>query len=126
MLEQDSISPPTGGKFQPGRSGNLKGRPRKSTSAAGAVRDAYNAKITVNEAGKRRRITKKEATATQLANKSALGDPRATKMGLDIIQREEDREAAKVPPPPEFLAAEDQAIVERLVARLLRIEEARV
>ena len=65
----DPKEPPSGrrdGKFQPGRSGNPKGRPRKSGTIGEAVRDALAAKVVINEGGKRKRITKRDAASTWL------------------------------------------------------------
>lgn len=109
-----------GGKFQPGRSGNPKGRPRKANTVGEAVRDALAAKVTISENGKRKKITKRDAAATQWANKSASGDLRAGKLAFDLAQKAEDREAA-APLAADHLTASDHAIVERLVARLLLI-----
>lgn len=112
---------PPGGKFQAGRSGNPKGRPRKATTVSAAVLEALDAKVTVNEGGKRRKITKRDAAAAQLANKSASGDLRAGKLAFDLAIKAEDR-AAALSTPPEALTAADAQIVERLVARLRLID----
>ena len=66
--------------------------------------------------GKRKQITKQDAAATQLANKSASGDLRAGKLAFDLAIKAEDREAAT--PPPEQITAADEAIVARLIERL--------
>jgi hypothetical protein len=117
MSESNPATRPSGGRFQPGRSGNPKGRPRKANTVGDAVRSALAAKVTINEGGKRKRITKQDAAATQWANKSASGDLRAAKLAFDMAQRAEDREAA-APSAGAVLTASDEAIVERLVARL--------
>ena len=108
-----------GGKFQPGESGNLKGRPRKSTTADQSMLKAFDAKVTVTDGGKRRKITKRDATATQIANKSASGDLRASKLALDFVQKAEDRRAAA--PASVSLTATDEDIVQRFIARLALI-----
>lgn len=79
------------GRFASGRSGNPKGRPRKSQTVDGAILKAIGETVTINQGGRRRRLTKVDVAATQLANKSAAGDLRATKLTLDYAQRAHDR-----------------------------------
>jgi hypothetical protein len=110
---------PTSGRFQKGKSGNPRGRPRKATTVDTVVIEALGKKVGVTEGGKRRRVTKLEATVTQVANKGASGDPRATKLALDLAQKAEERLAQS--PTTEELSASDEAIVVRLMARLRRI-----
>jgi hypothetical protein len=113
---------PNGGKFQPGRSGNPRGRPRKSDNVGQSVLKALDAKVTIKEGGKRKRVTKRDAAATQLANMSASGDLRAGKLAFDLAQKAEDR-AAISGPIVVPLTTSDREIVQRLVARLRLIRE---
>ncbi len=69
--------PPLQTRFRNGRSGNPKGRPKGSRALANIWLRAMNEKVTINENGQRRRITKQEAAIKQLANKAASGDKRA-------------------------------------------------
>ena len=115
-------APSNNGKFQPGRSGNPKGRPRKANTVGASVRDALAAKVTINEGGKRRRITLADATAKQWANKGASGDLRAGKLAFDMAAKAEEREAQCVTA-PSVLTASDKEIVARLVTRLALIQK---
>ena len=82
---------------------------------AGALKEA----IPVTENGRIRKMSKLKAAAQQIANKSAAGDLRATKMALDIAQRDEQQAAAQLP--TDRLSASDEEIVERVKARIRRI-----
>jgi hypothetical protein len=110
------------GRFKPGQSGNPQGRPRKASTVGEAVREALAAKVTINEGGKRKRISKREAAATQMANKSASGDLRAGKLAFDIAHKAEER-AATAAPATDHITAADAEVVERLVARLRLIDK---
>ena len=69
--------PPQRTRFQKGRSGNPKGRPRGSRNLVTLIRDALNTLVEVREHGQLRRITKLRASAINFANRVAAGDPRA-------------------------------------------------
>lgn len=75
------------GWFKKGVSGNPKGRPRGSRNQSSLFEDIVNAPVPVTENGKRKIITKREASLIQLANKAASGDLRATKMLEDMYER---------------------------------------
>jgi hypothetical protein len=111
------------GRFQKGTTGNSRGRPKKAPTVGAAILGALSERVPINENGKRRRVTKLEAAAKQMANRSASGDPRASKLALDLAQKAEEK-LAQAPASPAELSASDQEIVERMKARLrLIIEE---
>jgi len=73
----------------------------------------------VTENGRRRKIAVREAITSQLINKSATADLRATKILLDMI-KDAEKQAGAVPAPepaPRFTAADEQ-VVEQLIERL--------
>jgi hypothetical protein len=76
--------------------------------------------VPISEGGRRRKITKLEAAAKQIANKSASGDPRSAKLGLELAQKAEERQS-RSPAGPAKLSESDQQIAERLIARLRHI-----
>jgi hypothetical protein len=78
--------PPAASKFKPGQSGNPKGRPRGTLNFATTIRKALHERITVVENGKRRRISKLEATVTQLVNRAVKGDGRATQLMISLVR----------------------------------------
>ena len=116
----DAIVPETGGRFQPGQSGNRNGRPRKDDTVGASMVTALKEKVTVTEGGKKRRITKAEAAATQWANKSASGDLRAGKLAFDLAQKAEQRAAISAPVTVQ-LTVSDHEIVDRFLARMALI-----
>jgi len=85
-----------------------------------AITVAFNEKVPVSEGGRRRKITKLEAAAKQIANKSASGDPRSAKLGLELAQKAEERQS-RSPAVPAKLSETDQQIAARLMARLRQI-----
>src|SRR5713101_3004565 len=122
--------PPLHTRFKKGQSGNPGGRSAKSLPAL--LADALNETIVVTIGGRRRRITKREAIITQMVDKSASADLRATKMLIDMMKGVEEKASDIAPPPePRRLAAADKEVVQLFVARLRRqilqeIEESRV
>ena len=71
--------------------------------------------------GRRRTITKREAIVTQMVDKSASADLRATKMLIGMMNDVEHKAGDTSPPPePRRLAAADKEVVQQLVARLQR------
>jgi hypothetical protein len=69
--------PPKEMQFVRGKSGNPKGRPKGSKNLATAFVEIGRERITVQESGRTRTMTKAEAVVHQLTNKAASGDPRA-------------------------------------------------
>ena len=110
--------PPRHTRFRKGEpSANPRGRPRKNLAAL--LVDGLNKPVTVSENGRRRKGTVREAVVSQLINKSATADLRATKMLLDIM-RDAERQAGAAPPaeaPRRFTTA-DEEVVAQLIERL--------
>jgi Family of unknown function (DUF5681) len=113
---------PKSGKFRPGHSGNQKGRPRKSKTVDDTVAKAFDERVTITENGKRRKINKLAAAAKQIANRSAAGDPKLVKLGLELARKAEDRKVS--PADEDALSSEtDQQIAARLFATWRKIVE---
>ena len=118
-LEDQPIRDPKTGRFPAGASGNRKGRPRKNSDPPdGPLARALNERVPVTEGGRVKRVRKRDVAFKQLANKSAGGDLRATKLAEDLVAREQAAAAAAKAAAPENLAEIDQQIVARVVARL--------
>jgi len=108
------------GRFLKGQSGNRLGRPRKPKSVGAAITGAFAEKVPINEGGRRRRITKLEAAAKQVANKSASGDTKSIKLGLELARKAEEQQSRSFAGPAQ-LSETDQQIAARFVARIQKI-----
>ena len=108
--------PPLHTRFQKGRSGNPKGRPRGKKNMSTLLSAALDAAIIVVENGRRKKISKREAIITQLVNKSASADLKATQIVLAMLQDVEAR-ADDSSDSAAFTQA-DQEIIQRIQARM--------
>src|SRR2546421_6463789 len=108
--------PPLHTRFQKGRSGNPNGRPRGRKNMSTLLSDALNGSVIVVENGRRKKITKREAIVTQLVNKSASADLKATQIVLAMLRDVESQAGGSTDPEP-FTDA-DQQIIRRIQARL--------
>ncbi len=97
--------PPQHSRFKKGRSGNPRGRPKRSESFARLAQRTLNERIAIKENGERRVISKLEAVLKQLINKAATGDARAI------------REIIKLQP---LIELEDKSADEKLVVNIVR------
>ena len=111
--------PPRHTRFQKGRSGNPAGRPRGKKNLATLLSDALDQKIIVVEDGRRKKISKREAIVTQLVNKSASADLKATQIVLAMLRDVETR-ADPGGADIESLTEADRQIIQRIQARIRR------
>ncbi|MGZ3159567.1 MAG: DUF5681 domain-containing protein, partial [Burkholderiaceae bacterium] len=81
--------PPKRTQFQPGKSGNVKGRPKGARNFATIIAQELNTVVLVTENGKAKKIKKKQIVAKQLVNKAAAGDLKATSLLLAESRMEE-------------------------------------
>jgi Family of unknown function (DUF5681) len=123
MTDEDTNRDAATGRFLPTKSGNPRGRPRKPRTADEAILGAVRQAITVTENGRRRKRSKLEVTAAQIANQGASGNLSAGKTAFDLVRRAEERQLEASGTSGE-LSLSDREIAERFVARLRRtIEE---
>src|ERR1700724_957489 len=108
--------PPVHTRFQKGRSGNPKGRPRGKKNMSTLLSTALNASIVVVANGRRKKITKREAIVTQLVNKSAAADLKATQIVLAMLREVESQDDGSAD--PAVFAEADHEIIRRIQARL--------
>ena len=77
---------------------------------------ALDEPVYVTTNGRRRKLTKRKAIVTQMVDKSASADLRATKMLLDMMKGVEEK-AGDASPPPEPRGEADKEVVQLFVAR---------
>jgi hypothetical protein len=109
--------PPKYAQFPPGKSGNPKGRPKGSKNFATAIQQELNKSIVATEGGKVRKLKKRHAVATQLVNKAASGDIKATGM---LLQEERQREGnqSSAQASDVFDRSEDLLVIASVVERI--------
>jgi hypothetical protein len=78
--------PPKQHQFQPGQSGNPKGRPKGSKNVHHILSKILNEKITVTDAGKKMVVEKLEGAMRVLVNKSFEGRPQSLKLLIDLLR----------------------------------------
>ena len=105
--------PPKYANFPPGKSGNPKGRPKRTTSPTG--HEVFDQPVTVTQKGKTKKIKAIDAILSQLVIDAMKGDHKARKLVLDIWAKGSNK--AKLPSltaiaagqSPFELSAEDEA-----------------
>jgi hypothetical protein len=108
--------PPRHTRFRPGQSGNPRGRPKDAKNLSTLVHEALSEPVVVTENGRRRKVTKRRAIITQLVNRSAQADLKATQILLGSVQEIERRSEAE--PAVTTFDATDEKVLEQLTARL--------
>jgi len=114
--------PPRHTRFQPGLSGNAKGRPKGAKNFATVIEQELRTPIEVTENGKRKRISKRQAIVKQTVNKAVAGDPKATLILLGEVRFHESQK------PPALATAhvspEDQLVMGNIVDRIRQLSQA--
>ncbi len=109
--------PPRHSRFQKGQSGNPRGRPSRSKNLSTLLSEALDEPVIVAENGRRKKITKREAIVTQLVNRSAKADLKATRILLGMLRELENR-ADPGSAETATMSEADQQIIQRIQARL--------
>lgn len=91
--------PPRKHQFQPGQSGNPRGRPRGAKGLKAELREELNEWVTITADGKPRRIRKRRLVLKALAAQAAKGNVAAADKLLSLVIQaegfEDERTAAK-------------------------------
>jgi len=109
-------NPPEATRFKPGLSGNPKGRPKGSLNMAIVLERVLKEKVIINENGRRKIITKLEASIKQLVNKSAAGDLRALQQ-LAALARGGEERATEAISPKTAMTDVDRKVMEGVLRR---------
>ncbi|WP_300395759.1 DUF5681 domain-containing protein [Henriciella sp.] len=107
--------PPEDTRFEPGKSGNPKGRPKGSRNFATDLKEVLGMRVEITSAGHKTSISTQKAALMRLRERALKGDHRALEKLLTLAVAHapaEDIQAEK----PE-LGAEDRAILDRALRR---------
>jgi Family of unknown function (DUF5681) len=111
--------PPKSHRFQPGQSGNPKGRPSGTKNLRTDLMEELGERILVREGERQIRVSKQRALIKSQVNRGIKGDNRAADKVFDLylkLKNLED-EAAEAGLP---LSSEEQEVLRNLEARILR------
>jgi hypothetical protein len=114
-------SPPERTKFQKGRSGNPKGRPKGSLNMATAFTKVLHERVVITEHGQRKTVTKLEAALKQLVNKAASGELQALRQLVELARDAEAKQVQLGGNPS--LTELDHEVVEGILQRFQPNEE---
>jgi hypothetical protein len=113
-------NPPVSTRFRKGQSGNPKGRPKGTFNMATLLERTLRQKVSIEENGVRKTVTKLEAALQQLVNKAASGgDLKALQLLAALVRSAEEREI-RAPVSTSGLDETDQKVVESMIKRFER------
>ena len=103
--------PPRHGRFQPGKSGNPRGRQKGVRNLGSDVKKTLEVPVRLSEQGRTRRVSTQEAALLRLREKALKGDARSIAQILELAKAFNNTTAVEAVG-NEALAAEDQAILD--------------
>ena len=105
--------PPKHSQFQPGQSGNPKGRPRGSKSPFTLLREELQQKVTLREGDRVTTVTKLEAIMKRVVNDTLGGKVSPTKLLFPMLRVFEEQDAAS--PEDRNLSRSDEELLRNLL-----------
>jgi hypothetical protein len=115
--------PPLHTRFQPGQSGNPRGRPKGTKNLTTDLQEELIEKIVVREGEQSKRVSKQRAVVKSLVARTLKGDGRAATLLMSTMLRLLDT-GGGAPAVDEPLDADEREILEDFEARLRRGEAA--
>jgi Family of unknown function (DUF5681) len=109
-------NPPKRTRFQPGQSGNVKGRPRGSKNFGTLFAEELSLPVVLTENGKRRKMPKLQALAKQVINKALSNDHRSAALVFDQIRRSDGTSDAPVA--LDARRPESRLVMENIIRRI--------
>jgi hypothetical protein len=110
--------PPAATRFKLGQSGNPNGRPKGSLNLKTDLRSELSEKIRIREGERSLKVSKQRAMLKALVAKAMKGDARAANVVLTLVGRLFAMDSA-TSEEAAALTSDDQAILERFLARRL-------
>src|ERR1700759_1931665 len=96
-------------RFQAGRSGNPKGRPKGSKNFRTALADELSSTVPVTEQGKHRKLSKRAVIAKQMVNAALAGEMKVLPLILNADRADEQKQAQAAAAEDFPVTAEDEA-----------------
>jgi hypothetical protein len=93
--------PPKHTRFQPGVSGNPKGKPRKNTTLQEEVKTILSTRVPVTMGGKKIYVTKRQLLLEQIINGAINKDARMMRLAIPLLSLADDAPEFEILPDDE-------------------------
>ena len=123
-MSEDQVGygrPPKATRFQPGKSGNPKGRPKEAKNFRTEIEAELNSKVEVAENGERRKVSKRKVIVKRVVNKAVQGDPKS----IDLLMQHERMAERMVPTSPDIIprpTEKDLPVMASVIKRIRQMD----